>query len=91
MEMKTHFCEQPAVGRKLKQCCISLRSTRSPAVVFNGAKLIAAELNAAEANDDPHVLAIAKCLPDVIPQSWSIKLIFPWISELRPLYPAESW
>lgn len=59
-------------------------------MVFNSVKLIAAELNMSEANDDPHVFAIAKCLPDVIPQTWSIKLIFPWISELPPFYRAES-
>lgn len=59
-------------------------------MVFNSVKLIAAELNMSEANDDPHVFVIAKCLPDVIPQTWSIKLIFPWISEQHLFYPAET-
>lgn len=90
LEMKTHFCYQSAVGRKLNWCYIFLWKPRSLDTVFNSVKLIAAELNVSEVNDDPHVFAIAKCLPDVIPKTWSIKLIFPWISELPSFYPAES-
>lgn len=89
-EMKTHFCSQSAAGRELNWCYILPRKPRSLDTVFNTVKLIAAELNMSEANDDPHVFAIAKCLPDVIPQTWSIKLIFPRISELPSFYPAES-
>lgn len=91
MEMKTGLCYQPAVGHKSNECCISPWKAQSHATVLSGTKLIAAELNTAAANGDPHVFVIAKRLPDVIPRTRSIKLIFPWISELRPLYPAESW
>lgn len=90
LEIKTHFCYQPAVGCKLNWWYIFLWKLRSPDTVFNSIKLIAAELNMSEANDDPHVFAIAKCLPDVILQTWSIKLIFLWISELPSFYPVES-
>lgn len=91
MEMETGLCYQPAVGHESNGCCVSPWKVRSYATVLSGTKLIAAEMNTAAANGDPHVFAIAKRLPDVIPRTRSIKLIFPWISELRPLYPAESW
>lgn len=91
MEMKTGLCYQPAVGHESNGCCVSLWKAQSHATVLSGTKFIAAELNTAAANGDPHVFTIAKRLPDVIPRTRSIKLIFPWISELRPLYPAESW
>lgn len=56
-------------------------------MVFNSIKLIAAERNLSEANDDPCVFAMARCLPDVIPQTRSINLISSWISELHPFLP----
>lgn len=79
------------MGHKWHWCDTFLCDTQDLDMVFNSIKLIAAERNLSEANDDPCVFAMARCLPDVIPQTRSINLISSWISELHPFYPAESW
>lgn len=51
-------------------------------MVFNSVKPTAADLN-----DDPRVSMIAKRLSDVNSWTRSIKLILPWIVELRLFLP----